>query len=110
MDIDMAVWKSNRALILLDLLGGTVEIGNQTYTVVIGYGLYSVQHDATKIALLAVDQDGNVVKVRLHGTGPEDSEFPMQSGSIDLTFDGGASSWKESLGEWKLHLEGEVTA
>jgi hypothetical protein len=110
-DIDMAVWKSNSALILLDLLGGTVDIGNETYTVVIGYGLYSVQHDAMKIALLAVDEDGNVVKVRMHGSGPEeDSEFPMVSGSLDLTFEGGAASWKDSLGDWKLHLEGKVTA
>ena len=109
-DMDLAVWKSNRAIVLFDVLGGTVDVGNQTYTVIIGYALYSVNHDAMKIASLAVDEDGNLVKLKLRGSPlDEESKLPTDSGSVDLMFQGSSSAWNSRLGDWKLELEGTLT-
>jgi hypothetical protein len=110
-NLDLAVWKSNGAIVLLDVLGGTVDVGNQTYTVVIGYALYSVNHDAMKIATLAVDEDGNIIKLKLRGSAiDEESKLPTDSGSVDLTFEGSSDAWNSRLGDWKLELEGTLTA
>jgi len=109
-DMDLAVWKSNRAIVLLDVLGGTVDVGNQTYTVIIGYALYSVNHDAMKIASLAVDEDGNLMKLKLRGSPlDEESKLPTDSGSVDLMFEGSSGAWNSRLGDWKLELEGTLT-
>jgi len=109
-DMDLAVWKSNRAIVLFDVLGGTVDVGNQTYTVIIGYALYSVNHDAMKIASLAVDEDGNLMKLKLRGSPiDEESKLPTDSGSVDLMFEGSSGAWNSRLGDWKLELEGTLT-
>lgn len=110
-DINMTVWKSTGAIILLDVLDGTVEIGNQTYTVVLGYALYMIPHDTLRVGALVVDDDGNVYKLKLRGTAEEDdAEFPMESGSIDLTFEGSSGPLNNRLGDWELTLEGTVEA
>jgi hypothetical protein len=111
LDADLSVWKSNRALILLDVLGGTVEAGNQTFTVKFGYAIYSLNHDAMRMAALAVDDDGNIFKLRLSGTAvDEDDEFPMESGSIDITFEGSSGPSHNRFGDWELTLDGTVSA
>lgn len=110
-DIDMSVWKSNRAIILLDVLGGTVEIENIDYTVRIGYALYSIQHDAMKVVALATDDDGNVFKLKLRGGAVDEADqFPMESGSIDLIFGGDIDQSNNRFEEWGLLTEGSVEA
>ena len=109
-DVNMAIWKSNRAIILLDVIDGTVQIENQTYTVVLGYAIYVLQHDMMRVAALAVDDDGNVFKLKLRGSAGDDAEFPMESGSIDLTFEGSSGQSNNRLGDWELTLEGTVSA
>ena len=109
-DVDLSVWKSNRALILLDVINGTVQVGDQTYTIKIGYALYSLQHNAMRVVALGVDDDGNISKLRLHGTAVnEDNEFPMESGSIDLTFEGSSGPIYNRSGDWELTLDGTVS-
>jgi hypothetical protein len=107
--VDMAIWKSNRAIVLLDVINGTVHVDNQTYTVVLGYAIHVIQHDTIRVAALAVDDDGNIFKLKLRGSASDDAEFPMESGSIDLTFEG-SSSPHNRLGEWNLMLEGTIQA
>jgi hypothetical protein len=109
-DIDMAVWKSNRAIILLDVIGGTVEVENQTYTVVLGYAFYTIHHDTLRVGALAVDDDSNVYKPKLRGSADDEAEFPMESGSIDLTFEGSSGPSNNRFGDWELTLEGTVEA
>jgi hypothetical protein len=109
-DINMAVWKSTGAIILLDVLDGTVEVGNQTYTVVLGYAYYTVHHDTFRVGALAVDDDGNVYKLKMRGSADDDAEFPMESGSIDLTFEGSSGPSNNRLGDWELTLDGTVSA
>jgi len=109
-DVNMTVWKSTGAIILLDVLDGTVDVGNQTYTVVLGYALYTIPHDTLRIGALVIDDDGNVYKLKLRGTAEDDSEFPMESGSIDLTFEGSSGPLNNRLGDWELTLEGTVEA
>ena len=103
-NLNMSVWKSTSAIILLDVINGTVEIADQDFTVRIGYAFYSTQHDAMKIVALATDDDGNVVKLKLRGGAIDEADaFPMESGSIDLTFGG-------TVEDWNLLLEGTVEA
>ena len=110
-NMDLAVWKSNRAIVLLDVVGGTVDVGNRNYTVLIGYALYSMNHNAMKIASLAVDEDGNIMKLKLRGSAIDDeSTLPKDSGSVDLMFEGSTGTWNSTLGDWKLELEGTLTA
>jgi hypothetical protein len=102
--LNMSVWKSNKAIILLDVIGGTVEYEDQDYTVRIGYALYSVQHDVMKVVALATDDEGNVIRLKLRGNAVDEADtFPMVSGSIDLILGG-------HFEDWNLLLEGTVEA
>ncbi|MGH9993012.1 MAG: hypothetical protein ACREAZ_10300, partial [Nitrososphaera sp.] len=112
-DIDMAVWKSNKALILLNVLGGTVEVEGVIYNVEIGYALYSLQHDAMRIGAFVTDESGDVYKLKLRGyAGGEEAEFPMSpGGSIELEFEGKGGPGRNALNSgWQLELEGTLTA
>jgi hypothetical protein len=103
-DLNMSVWKSNRAIILLDVIDGTFEYKDQDYSIRIGYALYSVQHDVMKVVALATDDDGNIFKLKLRGNAVEEEDtFPMESGSIDLILGG-------HFENWNLLLEGTVEA
>jgi hypothetical protein len=108
--IDMAVWKSTSAIILLDVLDGTIELDDREYSVKVGYVIYSTQHGAMKVAALAVDDDGNIVKLRLLGSADEEGvQFPAESGSIDLIFVGSVQQ-SGDMPSWDLVLDGDVTA
>lgn len=110
-NIDMSVWKSNHAIILLDVVGGTVEVENQDYTIRIGYAIYSIQHDAMKMLALATDDDGNVFRLKLRGSAVDGGDqFPMESGSIDLIFGGSTGDSNNRFEEWNLLLEGTIEA
>lgn len=108
----MSVWKSTRALILLDLTDGTVDVGNKTYDIAVGYALYSIQHGAMRIVALVVDDDsGEVLKLKLRG-GAEGNQtaFPIDDGdSLDVSFEGNSGQGRNnSVGGWELELEGTV--
>ena len=106
--INMSVWKSNSAIILLDVVGGTIEVDDQDYNVRVGYAIYSTQHDAMMVAALATDDDGNVFSLKLRGSAVDESaRFPMESGSIDIAFGGDVNNRFE---DWNLLLEGTVEA
>ncbi|HEX2614457.1 MAG TPA: hypothetical protein VHL10_03120, partial [Nitrososphaera sp.] len=66
-DIDMAVWKSTPAIILLDITGGTVQVGGHEYDVRIGYALYSTEHGVMRLGALVSDDSGNILKLKLYG-------------------------------------------
>lgn len=110
-DIDMAVWKSTPAIILLDITGGTVQVGGHEYDVRIGYALYSTEHGVMRLGALVSDDSGNVLKLKLYGNASEDAEFPTESGkSIDMTFEGDSNQSGNGLEGWALTLEGTVKA
>ena len=106
--VDMSVWKSNNAIILLDVVGGTVEVDGQDYDVRIGYAVYFVEHDALRVAALATNDDGDVFRLKLRGSAVDGSDsFPTQTGSIDLLFGGDVNDRFE---DWNLLLEGTIEA
>jgi len=111
-ELDMGVWKSNKALILLIIMDGTVVVDDEEYTVELGYALYSVSHDAMRIGAFVSDEDGNIYKLKLRGIAEgEDPEFPSESGdSIDLVFEGNSGPARNSFSHWHLELEGTVEA
>ena len=110
--IDMSVWKSNRAVILLNLLNGTVDVGGELYSVELGYALYSTQHDVMRIGAFVSDESGNIYKLKLRGSAVgEDAEFPDASGeSIEMIFEGNSGPARNSIGGYELELEGAVEA
>jgi hypothetical protein len=111
-NLDMGVWKSNRALVLLSVLNGTVMVDDNEYTVELGYALYSISHNAMRIGAFVSDEDGNIYKLKLRGTATgEDAEFPGTSGeSTDLVFEGNSGAARNSISGWQLELEGTVKA
>lgn len=110
-NVNMTVWKSNKAIILLDVVNGTVEFNDQDYLIRIGYAIYSLQQDAMKVVALATDDDGNVYRMKLRGSAvdPADS-FPMETGSIDLLFGGDLNESNNRFEDSILLLQGTVTA
>src|SRR5581483_6441208 len=107
---NMSVWKSNPAIVLLDLTGGTVQVGAQKYNIEIGYALYSPHFGAFRIGALVSDNSGNILRLVMRGNTTENTGLPTQAGkSINMSFEGdnGQSS---SLEGWALTLEGAVKA
>jgi hypothetical protein len=92
--------------------GGEIEIGNSTFSVEIGYALYSLNHDTLRLSALAVDSDsGDIVRLVLRGSAIDDTGFPDASGeSIDLVFDGSSGPWKNEIAGSELLLEGSLQA
>ncbi len=110
--IDLGVWKSNRALILMSVLDGTVEVGGEEYEVELGYALYSVNHNVMRLFAFVSDDSGGIYKLKLRGHAAEDSEFPDSAGeSIEMTFGGNGGPGRNSLNhDWELMLKGTIEA
>ena len=110
-NLNMSVWKSNSAIILFDIVGGTVEIADHSYEIRIGYGIYSLNHDAIKVIALGTDADGNVYSLRLRGNAVDEvDQFATESNSIDLLFGGNIDQSNNRFEDWGLLLEGTVEA
>jgi hypothetical protein len=113
-NVDLSVWKSTPAIILLDVIGGTVEVEGQQYNIKIGYALYSPNHGALRVGALATDDSGNkILKLILRGKADEQSyKFPTESGdSLDFSFDGNSDGpFNNRLDNWGLILDGTVAA
>jgi hypothetical protein len=107
--MDVSVWKSNGAVVILDVVGGTVTVGDQEYDIVVGYALYSIRHDVFRSAALAVGDDGSVLALRLHGVADAEAELATGAGgaAVELAFDGNARHGN-SLGGWTLELDGTL--
>jgi hypothetical protein len=112
-DMDIAVWKSNSAIVLMDVLGGTVTVEGHAYTVAIGYGLYSTHSDMMRVSALVVDEGtGDVFKLKLRGNAiGEDVQLPMNADeSLNLSFEGNSGPSKNEFDGAELDLEGAITA
>jgi hypothetical protein len=112
-DMDIAVWKSNSAVVLMDVLGGTVTVEGHAYTVVIGYGLYNTHSDMMRVGALVVDEGtGDVFKLKLRGNAiGEDVQLPMNAGeALDLSFVGNSGPSKNEFAGAELDLEGTIAA
>jgi hypothetical protein len=75
---------------------------------VLEYAYYVINHDTFRVGALAVDDDGNVSKLKLRGSTEDDAKFPMESGSIDLMFGGSNGPSNNRFGDWELTLDGTV--
>lgn len=112
-NMTIATWKSNSALVMFDVLDGTAAIGNKTYTIQLGYALYSINGHIVSIKALATDDETSaVVKLSLRGDAVDGAlELPKDSGAtIDFTFDGNDGMFRNQIGDWELMLEGTVKA
>lgn len=107
--MDISVWKSNGAIVIMDVVGGTVTVGEQEYDIVMGYALYSIRHNVFRSAALAVGNDGDVLALRLHGVADAESELATGAGGapVELAFDGDAQ-YRNMLDEWTLELDGTI--
>jgi hypothetical protein len=110
-EMEMGVWKSNRALVLLSIQEGTVKVDDKTYTVELGFALYSVNHNVMRLGAFVSDEDGNIYKLKLRGIADDDTGFPQESGdSIDMVFEGNSGPARNSFSGWELDLRGTVEA
>lgn len=107
--VDASVWKSNGAIVIMDIVGGTVTLGDEEYDVRVGYALYSLNHDVFRVAALAVSEDGDVSVLKLRGTVASGTGLePSAGASIELAFEGDGRHMN-SLDEMELVLEGTLT-
>ncbi|HXV46333.1 MAG TPA: hypothetical protein VD736_06640 [Nitrososphaera sp.] len=104
--MDISVWKSNGAVVIMDVIGGTVNVGNQDYDIHVGYALYSIQHNVFRSAALAVGEDGDVLALRLYGTSLSDVKLATPAGGtpVGLAFEGD----RNLLGGWTLEMDGAI--
>jgi hypothetical protein len=111
-EVDLGVWKSNRAIILMDILGGNVTVGEDSYTIRIGYAIYSMQNDVLSVRALATDDaTGEIVSLKLRGNASSDTTFPMADGdAMELQFEGKSGRFANQIGNWELSLEGKIEA
>jgi hypothetical protein len=111
-DLELLSWKSTPAVAILAVVGGDVEVGDTDYTVLIGYAIYSLNHDAVRINALAVDEaSGDVIKITLRGGAAEDAGFPDASGeSVDLHFEGSSGPQKNEIADIDVSLDGTLEA
>lgn len=106
--VEISVWKSNPAIVILDVVGGTVRIGNEEYDIKLGYALYSIQHNVFRSSSLAMSGNEDVFAFSLRGmTGVE---LPSASGGapVELTFDDSNIGYGNSLDGWNLALDGKL--
>ncbi len=111
LNLDAAVWKSNSALVLLDILGGDVKIGDKTYEIVLGYGLFSMNSDTLRARAFVVDDAGDVFVLKLRGQAEmhdEMSEPGTELDTLHLKFDGNSGPSKNELDGWALFLDGAI--
>lgn len=109
--MDASVWKSNGAVVIMDVVGGTVTLGEQEYEIKLGYALYalySLNHDVFRSSALVESDDGDVFTLRLRGVAATGAELPTSGGAtIELVFEGNAHQMN-SLDEGNLLLEGTL--
>lgn len=105
--IDASVWKSNGAIVIMDLVGGTVTAGDKEYEVMVGYALYSLNHDVFRSAALVVSEDGDVSVLKLRGTASGTGLEPSGGSSVELAFEGDGRHMN-SLDGLELTLEGTL--
>jgi hypothetical protein len=108
LEIGVSVWKSNGAVVIMDVIGGTILIGNEEYDIHVGYALYSIQHNVFRSAALAASEDGDVLALRLYGTSTSDVKLATAPGGtpVELAFDGAQNM--NVLDEWTLELAGTL--
>ncbi|MGI0048470.1 MAG: hypothetical protein ACREAW_02920, partial [Nitrososphaera sp.] len=104
--MDISVWKSNGAVVIMDIVGGTATIVGEEYDIKVGYALYSIRHNVFRSAALAVADNGDVFALRLHGVAGAESELATAASGapVELAFDGSA----QSFGGWTLELNGTL--
>ncbi len=112
--MDVSVWKSNGAVLILDVVGGTVRIGDETHDIELGYALYSIQHNIFRSSALVTADNGDVFVLKLRGSAEmatEGIELPTTSEGdpVELKFDED-NMGKNSLDGWKLTLNGTLEA
>ncbi len=111
LNLEAAVWKSNSALVFLDILGGDVTIGDKTYEIVLGYGLFSMNSDTLRARAFAVDDAGDVFVLKLRGQAEMHDEMPEDENELDslhLMFEGNSGPSKNELNGWELFLDGAI--
>jgi hypothetical protein len=105
--IDASVWKSNGAIVIMDIIGGTVTAADGEYEVMVGYALYSLNHDVFRAAALVVSEDGDVSVLKLRGTAAPGTGLEPSGASVELAFKGDGRHMN-SLNGRELTLEGSL--
>jgi len=93
----------------MDVVGGTISVGEQEYEIALGYALYSVRHNVFRSAALVVAENGEVLPLRLHGTSMAHVQLAATAGGgpLELGFRDN-TLYRNSLDGWTLVLDGTL--
>lgn len=107
--MEVSVWKSNKAVVIMDVVGGTVTVGDEEYDIRVGYALYSIQHNVFRSGALVVADNGDVFALKLDGTSMAAMRLATTPDGepVELAFDGNAQP-RNSLDGWTLVLDGTL--
>ena len=113
-NLNATSWKSTISLLIMDVSGGTVTVGNETYNVHFGYAMVAPQHG---LRIMALVSSGNSLGM-LALTGKPSAEGTTSYGAmngngftIGLTFGNGEPNKLKTMTDtWDLDLTGTVHA
>lgn len=119
--LDLSVWKSTTGLVSMDIMNGTITIGNETIPIHNGYAYYLINNHQFRVLGFITDTDstsngqGNqtasasvqVIKLTTRADKTEQNVLPTSSsgGALKISI---LSPQSKLASEWFLKMDGEV--
>jgi hypothetical protein len=110
--IQLSVWKSNNRIVAMDVLGGTVTIGDREETISAGSGYYMPHIQMLRVAgLVSYEAEDGTTYVKLLKivSSRLSVENPLPASESDPTYTFDSSIFSRLDAEYYLQLTGEVT-
>ncbi len=110
--MNLSVWKSTPGLVAMDVMNGTIQIGeNETYDIDTGHARYVINaHKILIFAHIAEGTAGNSTHsklVKLMATVPEDVQLPAEGSGSALESEI-LSPQSKVTSKWFLNMHGEI--
>ncbi len=103
--LNLAVWKSIKGLVSMDVMGGTIKIGNNESDISSGNAIYLIH--AHNLLIFAHTSEDNGKIIKLKATAPEDLVLPAEKSDHALELDV-HSPQSKIASEWFLKMQGEI--
>jgi hypothetical protein len=108
--LELATWKSTGRVLHLDIIGGSITIGEETMTVNAGQAYYITNHRVMYAFAVVMPEGGDedsMQLMRLRAMLPSDSKLPAAESDQPLEID--TISTRTKIGsDWFLEMSGQV--